>query len=302
MPGQVRIATRRSRLALWQAEHVAARLADLHPGLVVSLVPIVTEGDRIQDRSLAGAGGKGLFIKELEQALAEDRADIAVHSMKDMPAVLVPGFTIAAALERGDPRDAFLSPRHASLADLPRGARVGTSSLRRQCQIRRSRPDLEIVALRGNVETRLAKLEAGQCDATVLAAAGLERLGLGSRIRARFEPGEMLPAVGQAIIGIECRAMRTDIVERVQPLENGQSRAALDAERAFAAVLGAGCQSPIAGHATIADGMLTLAGLAGEPDGSRVIADAVRGSVRDAAALGAELAQRLLAAGAAGLL
>lgn len=302
MPAQLRIATRRSRLALWQAEHVAARLAALHPGLVVSLVPIVTEGDRIQDRSLAAAGGKGLFIKELEHALADGRADIAVHSMKDMPAALAPGFTIAAALERGDPRDAFVSARFGSLAALPQGARVGTSSLRRQCQLRHRRPDLAIVALRGNVETRLAKLDADDCNATVLAAAGLERLGLGSRIRARLEPREMLPAVGQGVIGIECVAGRAEIVALTNPLEHAPTRAALDAERAFAAALGAGCQSPIAGHATVAGGMLDLAGLAGASDGSRILEDAVAGRAQDAAELGAVLAGRLLAAGAAELL
>lgn len=302
MSGQVRIATRRSRLALWQAEHVAARLAALHPGLVVSLVPIVTEGDRIQDRSLAAAGGKGLFIKELEHALQAGTADIAVHSMKDMPAALAPGFTIAAALERGDPRDAFVSTRHASLAALPQGARVGTSSLRRQCQLRHRRPDLEVVALRGNVETRLAKLDAGACDATVLATAGLERLGLADRIRARLAPGEMLPAVGQGIIGVECAAGRDDVIALLRPLENGPARAALDAERAFAAALGASCQSPIAGYATLEGDTLQLAGLAGSPDGARILADTVTGLARDAAALGAGLAARLLAAGAGDLL
>ena len=302
MSAQLRIATRRSRLALWQAEHVAALLAARHPGLVVSLVPLVTEGDRIQDRSLAAAGGKGLFIKELEHALAEGRADIAVHSMKDMPAVLAPGFAIAAALERGDPRDAFVSPRHASIAALPEGARVGTSSLRRQCQLRHARPDLVVVALRGNVETRLAKLEAGECDAAVLAAAGLERLGLAERIRARLAPGEMLPAAGQGIIGIECRADRADVLALAAALEHAPTRAALDAERGFAAALGAGCQSPIAGHAIVEGPTLRLSGLAGAPDGSRILVDAVAGPAGEAAALGAGLAARLLAAGAADLL
>src|SRR5688572_9166050 len=200
MSRQVRIATRRSRLALWQAEFVAARLAACHPGLVVSLVPIVTEGDRIRDRSLADAGGKGLFIKELENALQDGRADIAVHSMKDMPAALPAGFAIAAALERGDPRDCLVSTQYGSLDALPRGARIGTSSLRRQCQLRHRQPDLEIVVLRGNVDTRLAKLDAGACDATVLAAAGLERLGLESRIRARLERSE------ERRVGKECRS------------------------------------------------------------------------------------------------
>src|SRR5262245_14965819 len=221
MSGPVRIATRRSRLALWQAEHVAARLASLHPGLVISLVPIVTEGDRIQDRSLAAVGGKGLFIKELEHAIRDGLADIAVHSMKDLPGQLAPGFAIAAALERGDPRDAFVSPHHPTLDDLPQGARVGTSSLRRQCQIRHRRPDLQVVVLRGNVDTRLRKLDAGDCDATVLAAAGLERLGLETRIRARLSTDEMLPAVGQGVIGIECAEGDPGILELVLPLEHG---------------------------------------------------------------------------------
>ncbi len=299
MSRQVRIATRRSRLALWQAEHVAARLAACHPGLAVHLVPIVTEGDRIQDRSLATAGGKGLFIKELENALQDGRADIAVHSMKDMPAALPAGFTIAAALERGDPRDAFVSPRHAITG---RAAATARGSALRACAASASsaiaRPDLEIVVLRGNVDTRLAKLDAGACDATVLAAAGLERLGLESRIRARLAPADMLPAIGQGIIGIECVLEREDVAALVRALEHGPTRSMLDAERALAAGIGASCQSPIAGHATLDDGTLRLDGLVGSPDGRSIIVDAVSGAVRDAAAIGAELAKRLLAAGA----
>ncbi len=302
MPPQVRIATRRSRLALWQAEHVAARLAACHPGLVISLVPRVTEGDRSQDRSLAAAGGKGLFIKELENALRDGRADIAVHSMKDVPAALPEGFVIAAALERGDARDAFVSPRHASLAELPDGARVGTSSLRRQCQLRHRRPGLQVVVLRGNVDTRLAKLDAGACDATVLAAAGLERLGLGSRIRARLEPREMLPAIGQGIVGVECEAGREDLAGLLRPLEHAPTRAALDAERALAAAIGASCSSPVAGHATLDGGTLRLEGLVGSADGRSILADSVSGPAGEAGALGAALAEKLLAAGAGGLL
>jgi len=299
---QLRIATRRSRLALWQAEHVAARLAALHPGLVVSLIPIVTEGDRIQDRSLAAAGGKGLFIKELEGAMRDGRADLAVHSMKDMPAVLAPGFAIGAALERADPRDAFVSVRHESLDALPGGARIGTSSLRRQCQLRHRRPDIEIVTLRGNVDTRLGKLDGGACDATVLAAAGLDRLGLESRIRTRMPPQEMLPAVGQGVVGIECLDGREDVLELIRPLEHVATRIALEAERTFCARLGAGCQSPVAGHATLDGERLHLAGLVGSPDGRTILADDVAGSLHDAASLGARLAGRLLAAGAARLL
>jgi len=302
MSAPIRIATRRSRLALWQAEHVAARLAGCHRGLVVSLVPIVTEGDRIQDRSLATAGGKGLFIKELENAIQDGQADIAVHSMKDMPGVLPDGFTIAAALERGDPRDAFVSARYESIAALPRCARVGTSSLRRECQLRHQRPDLAVVALRGNVDTRLRKLDGGECDAALLATAGLERLGLEARIRARLSPDEMLPAIGQGIIGIECAAGRDDIIELVRPLEHAPTRIVLDAERALSAGLGASCRAPIAGHATLAGKGLHLRGLAGSPDGRRVIADRMSGAAADAARLGAELAKRLLAAGAGALL
>jgi hydroxymethylbilane synthase len=302
MSAQVRIATRRSRLALWQAEHVAARLAARHPGLVVSLVPIVTEGDRIQDRSLAAAGGKGLFIKELESAIQDGQADIAVHSMKDMPGVLPHGFTIAAALERGDPRDAFVSARYESIAALPHGARVGTSSPRRECQLRHSRPDLEVVILRGNVDTRLRKLDAGDCDAALLAAAGLERLGLEARIRARLAPDEMLPAIAQGIVGIECAADRNDILALVRPLEHAPTRTVLDAERALSAALGASCRAPIAGHATLAGDELQLAGLAGSPDGKRVICDRLSGRAADAARIGAALAQRLIAAGAGELL
>jgi hydroxymethylbilane synthase len=300
--GPIRIATRRSRLALWQAEHVAARLAALHPGVVVSLVPIVTEGDRILDRSLATVGGKGLFIKELENALQEGVADLAVHSMKDLPGRMPEGFTIAAALERGDARDALVSARHASLEDLPKAARVGTSSPRRECQLRRRRPDLEVVVMRGNVDTRLGKLDAGHCDAMILAAAGLERLGLAARIRARLAPQEMLPAIGQGVVGIECASERADILELVRPLEHAPTRLALDAERAFSAGLGASCRSPVAAHATLAGGSLHLAGLVGSQDGSSVFADELTGPAADALGLGSELAARLVAAGAGKLL
>jgi hydroxymethylbilane synthase len=302
MSGALRIATRRSRLALWQAEHVAARLAALHPGLVVSLVPIVTEGDRIQDRSLATVGGKGLFIKELETALLAGVADLAVHSMKDVPGQMPPGFAIAAALERGDARDAFVSVRHESLSALPPGARVGTSSPRRECQLRRTRPDLAVVVMRGNVDTRLRKLEAGECDALILAAAGLERLGLTDRIRSRLAPQEMLPAVGQGVIGIECAAHREDVLVLLRPLEHAVTRLSLDAERGFSAGLGASCRSPIAAHATVSGDELRLAGLVGSQDGTAVFADEVAGRAQDAARLGSELAARLVAAGAGALL
>lgn len=300
MNREVRIATRKSPLALWQAEHVAVRLAAAHPGIVVHLLPMVTEGDRIQG-SLAAAGGKGLFIKELETALLAGRADVAVHSMKDMPADLPDGLVIGAALERADPRDAFVSVRHASLADLPPGACVGTSSLRRQSQLRHRRPDLEILVLRGNVETRLRKLDAGDFDATVLAAAGLDRLELAARIRERLAPAQMLPAVGQGVIGVECRD-DAGIRELLRPLEHAPTRSCLDAERAFSARLGGSCQSPIAGYAELEGGRLRLCGLVGSPDGVKVYFDVIEGPADLAASLGTELGERVLAAGADALL
>jgi hydroxymethylbilane synthase len=297
----LRIATRRSPLALWQANHVAALLREAHPGLEVSLVPIVTQGDRVQDRPLSEIGGKGLFIKELEVAMADGRADLAVHSMKDVPAELPAGFTIAAVLPRADPRDAFLSLRYACFRDLPPGARVGTSSQRRQCILKAARPDLEILPLRGNVDTRLAKLDAGQFDAIILAAAGLVRLGLGARITEYLDTAVSLPAVGQGIVGIECRA-EPAVLARLAPLEDAPTRTCLTAERAFAARLEGSCQSPIAGHATLAGGALTVKGLVGAPDGSRVYADMVEGAPDRGHALGTRLADTLLAAGAGALL
>lgn len=263
---------------------------------------MVTEGDRIQDRALAGAGGKGLFIKELEAAILAGQADLAVHSMKDVPAALLEGMAIAAVLDRADPRDAFVSNHHATFAELPRNARVGTSSLRRQCQLKHARPDVGIGILRGNVETRLRKLDQGDFAAVLLATAGLERLGLGDRIRERLAPERMLPAVGQGVIGIECRATDARVRSLVAPLDHSATRRCLDAERALAARLGGSCQSPIAGYATLAGGRIELRGLVGMPDGSQVIADRVAGPEADAAKLGTALADRLLAAGAAALL
>jgi hydroxymethylbilane synthase len=300
MNREIRIATRKSPLALWQAEHVAARLADAHPGIVVRLLPMITAGDRVQG-SLAAAGGKGLFIKELESALLAGSADIAVHSMKDMPADLPGGLVIGAALSRADPRDAFVSTRHATLAALPHGARVGTSSPRRQSQLRHRRPDLEILVLRGNVETRLRKLDAGDFDATVLAAAGLDRLELASRIRERLAPEQMLPAVGQGVIGIECRN-DAGIRELLRPLEHASTRSCLVAERAFSARLGGSCQSPIAAYAELNGARLRLRGLVGSPDGVTVYTDSIEGSMDDAKSLGSQLGERVLAAGADALL
>ena len=300
MNREIRIATRKSPLALWQAGHVALRLAAAHPEFLVRLLPMVTEGDRIQG-SLATAGGKGLFIRELEAALLAGRADVAVHSMKDMPADLPDGLVIGAALERADPRDAFVSARHASLAALPQGARIGTSSLRRQSQLRHRRPDLEILVLRGNVETRLRKLDAGDFDATVLAAAGLDRLELASRIRERLTPEQMLPAVGQGVIGVECRD-EAGIRELLRPLEHASTRSCLEAERSFSARLGGSCQSPIAGYAELNGERLRLRGLVGSPDGVQVFIDAIEGPVDIATSLGIQLGERLLAAGAGSLL
>jgi len=298
----LRIATRKSQLALWQAEHVAQLLRDKHAGLIVELVPMVTQGDRIQDRSLAAIGGKGLFIKELEVALEERRADIAVHSMKDLPGDLPDGLIIAAVLERADARDALIAALGQRLEDLPRGARVGTSSLRRQAQLLAARPDLKIETLRGNVDTRLRRLDAGEMDAIVLACAGLIRLGLESRINARLDPKICLPAVAQGVIGIECRNADVRTLGLVTVLNHEITRVATDAERAFAHRLGGSCQSPIAAHAEIQGQRLLLEGLVAEPDGSRVLRDTETGKVGDPQALGTQLAERILAAGAGPLL
>jgi hydroxymethylbilane synthase len=298
----LRIATRKSQLALWQAEHVAALLRRAHPGLSTDFVPMVTQGDRIQDRSLAAIGGKGLFIKELEVALEDGRADIAVHSMKDLPGELPPGLGIAAVLERVDARDALLSARGTRLEDLPQGARVGTSSLRRQAQLLAARPDLKIEALRGNVDTRLRRLDEGAMDAIVLACAGLIRLGLESRITARLDPSLCLPSVAQGVIGIECRNADSRTRDFVSVLNHSATRVAMDAERAFAHRLGGSCQSPIAAHARLQGTRLILEGLVAEPDGTRVLRDSLSGGSDDPAGLGMKLADRILAAGAGPLL
>jgi hydroxymethylbilane synthase len=287
---------------LWQAEHVATLLRGAHAGLGVELLPMSTQGDRIQDRSLAAIGGKGLFIKELEVALAERRADIAVHSMKDVPAEMPQGYVIAAFLARADPRDALLCHRGSALGDLPTGAKLGTSSLRRRAQILAARPDLCIEPLRGNVDTRLGRLESGALDAIVLACAGLVRLGLESRITTRLSPGTMLPAVGQGAIGIECRSDDRRTRALVSALDDAATHTALAAERAFARTLGGSCQSPIAALARIEEGGLTLQGLVAEPDGSRLLRDSISGDCARAETLGEELARRLLESGARELL
>lgn len=298
----LRIATRQSRLALWQAEHVAALLRAAHPGLEVELVPMTTQGDRILDRPLANIGGKGLFIKELELAMSEHRADIAVHSMKDMPSELPPGMMLAAMLPRADPRDAFVSLRHKDFASLPRGARVGTSSLRRQCQLKYARPDLELITLRGNVDTRLRKLDEEQYDAIILAAAGLIRLGLESRITQYFDYEHSVPAVGQGIIGIECRSDDARNIAFVRALNDAEAWQCCLAERAFAQRLEGSCQSPIAGFATLTGQQLQLHGVIGSPDGREVYRGANTGASADAQAIGVALAERLLKDGAEQLL
>ena len=298
----LRIATRQSRLALWQAEHVAALLRNKHPGLNVQLVPMSTQGDRILDRPLADIGGKGLFIKELELAMSEHRADIAVHSMKDVPSDMPPGFTLAAMLPRADPRDAFVSSRYKNFASLPQGARVGTSSLRRQCQLKHVRPDLELITLRGNVDTRLRKLDEDHYDAIILAAAGLIRLGLESRISEYFGPDQSVPAVGQGIIGIECRDDDARNIEYVRALNDSEAWQCASAERAFAQRLEGSCQSPIAGFATLNGDQLQLHAVIGSPDGREMYRGSQQGAVADAEAIGVELAEALLKDGADQLL
>ena len=301
-PSSLRIATRQSRLALWQAQHVAGRLREAHPGLVVELVPMTTQGDRIVDRALAQVGGKGLFIKELEIAIADGRADIAVHSMKDVPSDMPPGMTLPAMLPRADPHDAFVSVRYGNFSALPQGARVGTSSPRRQCQLMSARPDLQLLTLRGNVETRLRKLQEDQYDAIVLAAAGLIRLGLDDRITHRFDIEQFVPAVGQGIIGVECRADDARSIELVRALDDTPARQCCEAERAFALRLEGSCHSPIAAHAQISGDKLQLRGVIGSPDGQQMYRDVHSGAVADAQAVGTALADRLLDAGARTLL
>jgi hydroxymethylbilane synthase len=295
---QLRIATRKSPLALWQAEHVRAHLQQLHPGLQVELVTMSTQGDRVLDSPLAKIGGKGLFVKELEQGMLAGRADIAVHSMKDVPVELPEGLEIAAILEREDPRDAFVSNRFGALSELPQGARVGTSSLRRQCQLRAVRPDLEILDLRGNVNTRLAKLDAGDYDAIVLASAGLKRLGMAQRITRALEPEDMLPAIAQGIIGIECRSDDMAVKALIDPLNHAVTGLRTQAERAMNATLAGGCQAPVAGYSTITGDRIELRGLVGWPNGSAIVRGEISGPAAEAAALGVQLARELLERGA----
>jgi len=299
-PSILRIATRKSALALWQAEHVAAELRAAHPGLAVELVPMTTRGDEIQDRSLATVGGKGLFLKELEVAMQEGRADLAVHSLKDVPAELEPGFTLAAVLPRADAADAFISNDYANLAELPLGARVGTSSLRRQALLRGLRPDLNLLDLRGNVGTRLGKLDAGHYDAIILACAGLERLGLAERIRSRLAAPDWLPAPGQAAIAIEARSDQPATLALLAALDDQDTRTAVDAERAMNQALGGSCTVPVGAWCVLTERGLHLSGLVGDVASGRLLRAEAQGS--DPEALGRHVAETLFAQGAAAFL
>lgn len=297
-PSRIRIATRQSLLALWQAEYVKAELERHHPGIEVELVPLKSRGDKILDMPLAKVGGKGLFVKELEQAMLEGRADIAVHSMKDVPMEFPAGLGLAVICEREDPRDAFVSNDYRSLEELPAGAVVGTSSLRRQCQLLAVRPDLEIKFLRGNVQTRLQKLDNGDYDAIVLASAGLIRLQLQDRIASYLSPEQSLPAGGQGAVGIECRSDDTALQRLLAPLHHRATAECVVAERAMNRRLEGGCQVPIACYAEHQNGGLKLRGLVGSVDGSTLLSDEICGPAEQANEMGVTLAERLLAAGA----
>jgi hydroxymethylbilane synthase len=298
MTETIRIATRKSPLAMWQAEHVADALRAAHPGLRVEILGMSTQGDKILDTPLAKIGGKGLFVKELEARMLEGDADIAVHSMKDVPVELPQGLHLPVIMQREDPRDAFVSNHYAHLDDLPEGAVVGTSSLRRQCQLADRRPDLVLKSLRGNVNTRLRKLDEGEYDAVILAAAGLIRLGFGERIRTTLDPADSLPAIGQGAVGIECRSDDARVNALIAPLHHTDTADRVRAERAFNARLEGGCQVPIGGHAVLQGDQLWLRGLVGAVDGSKIIRGEIRGPREQAEALGVALAEELLARGA----
>ncbi|QAU24539.1 hydroxymethylbilane synthase [Dyella sp. M7H15-1] len=301
-PSILRIATRKSALALWQAEHVAGLLRAAHPGLHVKLVPLSTRGDEILDKPLATLGGKGLFLKELEVAMLEGHADLAVHSLKDVPAELEPGFALPAILPRADAADAFVSNDYADLMALPHGVRVGTSSLRRQAQLRAMRPDLALLDLRGNVGTRLQKLDAGHYEAILLACAGLERLGLHDRIRSRLSAPSWLPAPGQAAIAIEARADRVPVLKALAVLDDTDTRLAVTAERAMNHALGGSCTVPVGAWCTVTERGLHLRGLVGEVSSGRLLVAEARGDNDDAVSLGNKVAQALFAQGAETLL
>lgn len=299
---EIRIATRKSELALWQARHVAEKLAALPHAPKVSLVPLSTRGDEILDKSLQKIGGKGLFIKELEVAMQQGAADIAVHSMKDVPAEMPAGFCIAAVLERANPSDAFVSGSDKKFADLLPGSRIGSSSLRRQAQLMACRSDIEVVPLRGNVNTRLRKLAEGEFAAIILASAGLERLGFQEHITEEFTPEKMLPAAAQGVVGIECLADREDLLAVLSLLEDPETKLTTVAERAVAATLDANCQSPVASFAVVDSNTLTIRALVASADGSNVMRESVSGNIADAEELGISVASRLLEQGAGALL
>ncbi|MDH5435202.1 MAG: hydroxymethylbilane synthase [Gammaproteobacteria bacterium] len=294
----IRIATRKSPLALWQAEFVRDELMNAHSGLKVELITMSTQGDKILDTPLAKVGGKGLFVKELEQRMLAGEADIAVHSMKDVPVELPDGLYLPVICEREDPHDAFVSNQYKNLDELPHGARVGTSSLRRQCQLRALRPDIEILDLRGNVGTRLSKLDEGNYDAIILAAAGLKRLAHHDRIQDIIKPEIMLPAIGQGAVGIECREDDPDTNALIAALNHKDTYTRVCAERAFNHKLEGGCQVPIAGFAVLNNDRLEMKGLVGQPDGKKIIQDHRGGDRKNAEAIGIELAESLLSQGA----
>ena len=302
VPQRLVIATRASRLALWQAEHVRDRLRALYPACAVELLTLTTRGDQILDRTLSKVGGKGLFVKELETALLDGRADLAVHSLKDVPVDLQAPFELCAILERADPRDAFVSNQYTTLADLPAGAVVGTSSLRRESQIRQRYPHLSVKPLRGNLDTRLGKLDRGDYAAIVLAAAGLQRLGMGQRIRSLLEPEDSLPAAGQGALGIEIRNDRNDLREWLAPLACSRTTACVVAERAVSRALGGSCQVPLAAYAELSGNSLALRALVASPDGTRVIRSQHAGPADQAQAIGQAAAQELLSNGADAIL
>lgn len=302
MKKNLKIATRQSPLALWQAEYIQNQLMKLHSGLQVELVTFVTQGDKILDTPLAKIGGKGLFVKELEAALLDGRADLAVHSMKDVPMALPEGLSLAVICEREDPFDAFVSNQYENFDQLPLGAKLGTSSLRRKCQILKQRPDLDVIDLRGNVGTRLAKLDEGLYDAIILASAGLKRLGLTHRIRHHLTAELSLPAVGQGALGLECRTLDTDTLALIQPLLHAETDACVRAERAFNAYLEGGCQVPIAGFATLEGDRVSIEGRVGSVDGKTLLVSKLQGDIAEAEQLGVLLAQDLIRQGATELL
>lgn len=292
------IATRRSRLALWQAEHIQARLRALHPGVQVSLLPLSTRGDELLDGRLDQAGGKGLFVKELEAAMLEGRAHLAVHSIKDVPAELPPGFVLAAITAREDARDAFVSSRFASFGELPAQAVLGTSSLRREAQLAALKPGLQVRLLRGNVETRLAKLDRGEYDAIILAAAGLARLGLAARIRERLDPARVVPAPGQGALGIECLAASAEVRERLAPLADLATSLCVRAERAVSLALGGNCTIPLGAHAIVEGERMSLRAVVASPDGRRLARAQCAGPAAEPEALGRSAAEELRRGGA----